>query len=81
MSDFCDQALTEVYLYLDKELTWWRRRQVRRHLEACPPCLNGYHFEERLRIVVRTRLHEDVPQDFLDRLHAALRNERAGYGA
>lgn len=81
MSEFCDQALTEVYLYLDRELTWWRRRVIRRHLADCPPCLHGYHFEERLRVVVRTRLAEDVPQEFLDRLNAAIRNERAGQGA
>lgn len=77
MSEFCDRALTEVYLYLDRELTWWRRRQIRLHLHECPPCLQGYHFEERLRFVVRERLAEEVPQEFLDRLHATIRNERA----
>jgi mycothiol system anti-sigma-R factor len=80
MSEFCDQALTEVYLYLDRELTWWRRRQIRQHLDDCPPCMNGYHFEERLRVVVRQRLAEEVPNEFLERLNEAIRREQAAPG-
>lgn len=77
MSEFCDQALAEIYLYLDRELTWWRRRQIRRHLEECPPCLSGYAFERRLKVVVRERLAEQVPPEFIDRLNAAIRSEQA----
>lgn len=77
MSEYCDQALTEIYLYLDRELTWWRRRQIRRHLAECGPCQNGYNFERRLRVVVRTRLSEEVPSEFFDRLKEALRTEES----
>ncbi len=76
MSEFCDQALAEIYLYLDRELTWWRRRRIRRHLAECPPCMNGYSFERRLKLVVRQRLAEEVPPEFIARLNAALRNEQ-----
>jgi len=72
----CDQALAEVYLYLDRELTWWRRRQIRRHLAECPPCLEGYAFERRLKIVVRECLAEEVPEEFLIRLNEAIQRER-----
>ncbi|MFP3914225.1 MAG: mycothiol system anti-sigma-R factor [Actinomycetota bacterium] len=77
MSESCDQALAEIYLYLDRELTWWRRRRIRRHLADCPPCLNGFTFERRLRIVVRDCLAEEVPDHFITRLNEALREERA----
>lgn len=75
MSDFCDEALADVYLYLDKELTWWRRRKIRLHLAECPPCFRGYDFERRLRTVVRTRLSEEVPTEFIERLHTVIRTE------
>lgn len=76
MKRACDQALAEVYLYLDRELTWWRRRQIRRHLAECPPCLEGYAFERRLKIVVRECLAEEVPEEFLIRLNEAIQRER-----
>ena len=80
MKKACDQALAEIYLYLDRELTWWRRRQIRRHLSDCPPCLQGYTFERRLRIVVRDCLAEEVPSEFMVRLNEALRQERGTIG-
>lgn len=76
MKKACDQALAEIYLYLDRELTWWRRRQIRRHLADCPPCLQGYTFERRLKVVVRECLAEEVPDEFMQRLNEALREER-----
>lgn len=79
MSEYCDQALAEIYLYLDRELTWWRRRRIRRHLAECPPCMNGFSFERRLKVVVRQRLAEEVPPEFVDRLHAALRSEQTDF--
>lgn len=71
----CDEALAEIYLYLDRELTWWRRRQIRRHLSQCPPCLGGYDFEKRLQRVVRERLYVEVPADLVVRLQALIRAE------
>lgn len=81
MKKECDQALAEIYLYLDRELTWWRRRQIRRHLSECPPCLQGYAFERRLRIVVKDCLAEEVPQEFLSRLNEAIERERGALGS
>lgn len=75
MSEHCDQALAEIYLYLDRELTWWRRRQIRRHLAECPPCLKGYAFERRLKVVVRQRLAEDVPPELIERLRETIKGE------
>lgn len=76
MKPACDKALAEIYLYLDRELTWWRRRQIRRHLSVCPPCLQGYAFERRLKVIVRECLSVEVPAEFIDRLNEAIRQER-----
>lgn len=68
----CDDALHDVYSYLDKEVNWYRSWVIRRHLAGCPPCERAYVFEERLRVVVRDRLREEVPPEFLERLRRVI---------
>ena len=48
----CDKASYRVYGYLDGELTVWRRWTIRRHLDKCPPCAQGFDFEIELRQVI-----------------------------
>jgi hypothetical protein len=50
---------------------------IRTHLEDCSWCLKGFDFEARLQIVVRERLAEDVPPEFLKRLRDAIAHEAA----
>jgi mycothiol system anti-sigma-R factor len=76
MSRYCSDALTEVNSYLDKELSWISAWRVRRHLKGCSPCDAAYGFEEKLRIVIRVRLREEAPQEFLSRLRSAIDQER-----
>ena len=71
----CDDALHDVYGYLDREVTQYRSWRIRRHLEDCDGCERAFVFEERLRIVIRERLHEEVPAEFLTRLRQALHTE------
>jgi anti-sigma factor (TIGR02949 family) len=72
----CDEALTNVYTYLDRELSSWRAWRIRRHLRACDHCCAAFGFEERLRVVIRSRLQEDVPPEFLERLRQVLRTDQ-----
>jgi mycothiol system anti-sigma-R factor len=74
MSD-CDDALANVYSYLDREANRYRSWRIRRHLHECDGCERAYVFEERLRIVIRERLHEEVPDEFLTRLRQALHGD------
>lgn len=71
----CDDALHDVYGYLDREVTRYRIWRIRRHLEECDGCERAFVFEERLRIVIRERLHEEVPAEFLTRLRQALHTD------
>jgi len=73
----CDDALTNLYQYLDKEIEVTSLEQIRVHLEDCSGCLRSFDFEARLKIVVRERLSEDVPAAFLERLREALAREAA----
>jgi mycothiol system anti-sigma-R factor len=74
----CDDALANVYSFLDKEMTMIRLWRVRRHLKGCEPCCSAYTFEERLQVVIRQRLKEDVPEEMMVRLRQVLRRESSG---
>ena len=75
MSHDCDDALERMYLYIDGELTVDSADEIRVHLDDCPPCWDAFHFEERLKIVVRTRLQEEVPSEVMLRLQSIIRSE------
>jgi mycothiol system anti-sigma-R factor len=57
----CEQALAELYTFLDGELTDAKRSAIASHLEGCNPCVEVFDFEAELRIVVSTRAVEEVP--------------------
>ncbi|HEX2404851.1 MAG TPA: zf-HC2 domain-containing protein [Acidimicrobiia bacterium] len=73
----CDDALTNLYQYLDREIETTTSEVIRAHLEDCSGCLRSFDFEARLQIVVRERLAEDVPPQFLERLRDAIAREAA----
>jgi mycothiol system anti-sigma-R factor len=77
MNKDCDEALENLYLYLDSELDAVSSEKIRAHLEQCKGCGPAFDFEGRLKSVVRERLDEDVPDSVVDRVRAALRTESA----
>jgi len=75
MSDYCDDALEHLYLYLDGEISSEDADRVRKHLRDCPPCDGAYVFEQKLKRIVRERLREDVPEHVLARLREFIHAE------
>jgi len=75
MGHDCNDALHELYHFLDGELTKDRRDQIQAHLESCPPCFEGFDFEAELRIVVARKCTEQVPQQLRDRIADAINHE------
>ena len=71
----CQQALAELYTYLDGELTVQRRTIIRTHLNRCSPCGDRYVFETELRQVISVRCQERVPDALRARIADAIRNE------
>jgi mycothiol system anti-sigma-R factor len=71
MSD-CENALHELYGYLDGELTDERRSAIQHHLDSCQPCAEPYDFEAELREVVRRKCAEQVPDSLVAKVRAAL---------
>jgi len=76
----CDEALENLYLYLDSELDDASSAKIRSHLEVCKGCSKPFDFERRLRTVVRDRLNENVPDHLVDKVRDAIETERLGQG-
>ncbi len=68
----CDGAIHRVYHYLDGELTMWKRRAIRAHLDDCPPCAEGYDFEIEIRRVIAVSCSEQAPDELRRRIGQAL---------
>jgi mycothiol system anti-sigma-R factor len=68
----CDEAIFEIYQYLDGELTVWKRRAIARHLDDCPPCAQGFTFEVELRQVIAMKCRDRVPPELKQRIAQAL---------
>jgi mycothiol system anti-sigma-R factor len=68
----CQEALEELYVFLDGELTAEKREHIRVHLDDCNPCLEQFDFEAELRIVISKKCKEAVPQTLKDKILRAL---------
>jgi mycothiol system anti-sigma-R factor len=71
----CVEAVHELYVYLDGELTEERREEIRIHLDWCGPCGGAAEFEAELRRVIANHCRDRVPQSLIDRVAAALEAE------
>ncbi len=72
----CEEALAELYTFLDGELTEVRRLAIRSHLDDCTPCFEAFDFEAELRLVISHRCRDEVPESLRNRIAELL--QRAG---
>jgi mycothiol system anti-sigma-R factor len=71
----CEEAVHELYHYLDGELTEERRTVISVHLDWCGPCGGAAEFEAELRRVIANKCKDRVPQSLIDRVAEALDEE------
>ena len=71
----CNETLRELYGFLDGELTEDVREHIRRHLDECSPCLAAFDFQAELRLVIRNRCCDEVPESLRNRIAAAIEAE------
>ena len=71
----CEEAVHELYHYLDGELTEERREVIRVHLDYCGPCGGAAEFEAELRKVIANRCKDRVPDSLIRRVAEALDEE------
>ena len=74
----CEEALRSLYTFLDGELTDVRRTTIASHLDDCSPCLEAYDFEAVLRLVIKHRCQEQVPDSLRQRVAEKIERLDAG---
>ena len=68
MGHSCEDAIRELYGFLDGALTIERRTIISAHIEQCSHCLEVFDFEAELRQVIAMRCREDVPESLRIRI-------------
>jgi mycothiol system anti-sigma-R factor len=68
----CEKASYRMHHYLDGELAVWRRWKIRRHINRCPPCADGFVYEVEFRQFIATRCRDEMPSDLRRRIAGAL---------
>ncbi len=69
----CEEALRDLYQYLDGEITDERRADIRVHIEECGHCLEAFDFEAELRELVARTCRREAPESLRDRVAEAIR--------
>ena len=77
----CEEAVHELYIYLDGELTEERREEIRIHLDYCGPCGGAAEFEAELRRVIANRCKDRVPESLIRRVAEAIEEESRQHDA
>ena len=68
----CEEALHEIWPYLDGELTDEKREVIKAHLDDCPPCVDAQDFEAELRKVIAQKCRDEVPESLRTRIAEAI---------
>lgn len=71
----CNEAVHQLYHYLDGELTEERRQLISVHLDECRSCADAAGFEAELRSVIANRCRDRVPEDLKARIAGAIHDE------
>ncbi len=72
MTGNCNDALRELYEFLDGELTPERRTHIQQHLTDCSPCLETFDFQAELRQVVARKCCDEVPDSLRVKIQLAI---------
>jgi len=73
----CQDAIRELYTFLDGELTEARREAISGHLDGCHACLEAFEFEAELRVVISHHCRETVPEALKERIAVLLAGDVA----
>ena len=68
----CTKVVTELYTFLDGELTTELRQRISHHLDGCVDCHEVVDFHAELKMVVAQRCREQVPLGLRDRIEGLL---------
>ncbi len=69
----CEEALEQLWQYLDRELDAEVSGRLERHLQECRECFSRAQFEQKLRALLRRSCGEEqAPPELRERLRKLL---------
>ena len=71
----CSKVVTELYTFLDGELTAELRQRITNHLDGCVDCHEVVDFHAELKMVIAQRCQEQLPAGLRDRIEQVLAQE------
>jgi anti-sigma factor (TIGR02949 family) len=76
----CEQAIEQLFEFLDSEIDEERCDRIRVHLASCEPCLAEYDAVDHLKALVKRSCEERAPQELKLRIRTQLTVLRAELG-
>ncbi len=70
----CEEALRQIYAYLDRELEGHAHRAIEQHLRVCRACFSRAEFERRLKERLREMRRATVSADLRARIRKVIGN-------
>jgi len=68
----CEQALRQIFEYVDHELGEAERATMERHLHTCQSCYSRAEFEARLKVKLRELKKDDPDATVCERVKSLL---------
>ena len=70
----CVMAMAKLEPFVDRELSELEMREVRHHLDDCPPCQRYFEVQERLKMLVyRGCASDKAPDQLVSRILGKIR--------
>ncbi len=69
----CTEVLERVFSFIDNELPSADSVQIQRHLDECGPCLQKYHLERTVKMLVQRSCSEQAPPDLRQKVLLRIR--------
>ena len=70
----CTEVMSLLYVYIDNEIDEVHRIEVTTHLGECPPCVEQFAIEERIRQRVREACGCEASEEVRTRIIARIRS-------
>jgi anti-sigma factor (TIGR02949 family) len=69
----CEQVLTKLESFCDREVSRWDRWRIQRHLAECDECLDRKEFRVTLQRVIREKCgRAELPPALIERIRRSL---------
>ena len=72
--DNCEEALENLYLFLDEEIDTASIEEIQAHIDSCSSCLNVYDLERVVKALVSRSCAEKAPEPLRDKVLFTIRS-------